>query len=246
MTVPFSVINESNLHNTLKTFYAIQSNGKTEVKEDGHIYDIVTESGEIIEIQTRNLSQLKAKIEDILSKEKKLKIVHPVIMTNTIILTDESGCLISKRKSPKKGSIYDIFSELTGICPYLLNKLFTLEIIEINTTEHRVRTAEPVQSKNNKRRIPKNWYKVNKSLDEIISTYTFNSKEDYLNLLPKDLTEEFSAKDLKNLMYAKTKISRKEQKTINVLLWVLKKMELIIHIRTDKKAYIYKINDQEN
>ena len=50
---------ESSLHRTLKELYAAKTVGKTEVEADGHIYDILTDKGEVIEIQTQNLAKLK-------------------------------------------------------------------------------------------------------------------------------------------------------------------------------------------
>ena len=56
--------NESSLHNTLKIFYAEKFGGKTEVEAEGHIYDILCDDGQVIEIQTKNLSKLAGKIKD--------------------------------------------------------------------------------------------------------------------------------------------------------------------------------------
>ena len=54
----FSTINESNLHHSLKVLYSEIYQGETEVEQDGYIYDIVSKNGNIIEIQTKNLSKL--------------------------------------------------------------------------------------------------------------------------------------------------------------------------------------------
>lgn len=59
----FSTINESNLHHSLKVLYSEIYQGKTEVEQDGYIYDIVSKNGNIIEIQTKNLSKLLNKIQ---------------------------------------------------------------------------------------------------------------------------------------------------------------------------------------
>lgn len=242
MDTEFSTYNESSLHNSLKTYYCLQTNGKTEVSMDGHIYDIVSENGDIIEIQTKNISKLLKKCEDVLNLEKKIKIVHPLININTIVLTDQSGNLISKRKSPKKGNIYDILKELTGIYPILLNKNFTLEIVNISLIEHRVRTEAPEQSANKRRRFMKNWIKVNKSLDEIISVQQFKTKQDYLELLPHNLPEEFSTKDVKELLKAEKDLPSRTINNVNLLLWLLRKMEIIKQTKKQGNAYIYRIN----
>ena len=141
----FSTLNESKLHNSLKVLYQELYEGDTEVEQDGHVYDIVTKNGNIIEIQTKNLSKLLPKILDTIEKGHNVKLVHPLALSTRIELKDEEGNIISKRKSPKKGSIYDIFRELTGIYPLMTNPHFSLEIVEIEMTEERVQTSEPLQ-----------------------------------------------------------------------------------------------------
>lgn len=218
--------NESSLHNTLKLLYAENSHGKTEIEQNGYIYDIVTEKSDIIEIQTKNLSKLLPKIMATIDSGKKITVVHPLVITKKIALYSKDGKLISNRKSPKKNSIYDLFDELTGIYPVLLNKNFTLEVMEISLIEERIKTEEAVNSQNKRRRFKKDWIKSNKRLDEIISTRTFHKKSDYLNLLPKVLPEIFCAKDLEKCL-RNNNYPQNAYKNAHLILWVLSRMELI-------------------
>ena len=118
----FSTINESSLHKELKNLYCLKYNGKTEVSCEGHVYDILTKDNSAIEIQTKNLRQLLPKIDDALEKGHKVTVVHPVVITKTIKTYNLENKCISSKKSPKKGHIYDLFRELTGIFPVLLNR----------------------------------------------------------------------------------------------------------------------------
>jgi len=237
----FSVLNESSLHNTLKIYYATQTNGKTEVELHGHIYDILTEDGSVIEIQTQNLSKLSKKIKDTLDRGLKVTLVYPVPVTTKIILTDQTGKVISNRKSPKKGSVYQIFKEITGLCDIVLKKNFTLEVVLINMVEHRVKTAEETQSKNNRRRFKKDWVKVNKRLDEIIETKTFTNKKDYLALLPSSLSKEFCAKDIKEGLIKEKLAPARIYNNPNLITWVLNKMELLEYTETKNRSKYYRI-----
>ena len=124
--------NESSLHNTLKIFYAQKIGGETEVELEGHIFDVLGKDGQVVEIQTKGLSKLAGKIKDAIAHGHKVKLVYPLVYRTRIILTDEQGKQISNRLSPKKGCIYDIFRELTGLTDILLNKKFTLEVLTIN------------------------------------------------------------------------------------------------------------------
>lgn len=228
----FSTLNESSLHKSLKIIYSEIYDGQTEVKKYNHIYDIITKKGNAIEIQTKNLSKLLPKIYDTIQKGHNIKLVHPVILENTIELYDSQNNLLSKRKSPKKQNIYSIFKELTGIYEVLLNRHFSLEIVYIKMTETRMRTLENVQSQNKRRRFKKNWIKTNKRLEEIVETKHFNSKDDYLKLLP-ELPDTFSSKDLEE------KIGKKNNP--NLILWVFAHMNIIKHVESQGRKKFYRI-----
>ena len=228
MKQSINTYNESSLHNTLKLFYAEKYSGRTEVEADGHIYDILCDDGQVIEIQTKNLSKLAGKIKDAIAHGHKVRLVYPLVYRTRIILTSETGELISKRLSPKKGCIYDICRELTGMTDILLTRKFTLEVITINMIEHRVRTAEPVQTGNRSRRYKRNWLKANKRLEEILETKQFKTARDYLALLPPNLPEEFCAKDLALPKYA------------HILLWVLSRIPVIEQVSSKGKTKFYK------
>ena len=232
MKQTINTYNESSLHNTLKIFYAEKYAGKTEVEAEGHIYDILCEDGQVIEIQTKNLSKLAGKIKDAIEHGHKVRLVYPLVYRTRIILTSENGELISKRLSPKKGCIYDICRELTGMTDLLLNKKFTLEVITINMIEHRVRTEAPVQTTNKSRRFRKNWLKVNKRLEDILETKQFKTKKDYLSLLPANMPEEFCAKDLTLPKYA------------HILLWVLSRIPVIKQTRPKGNTKYYVISSE--
>ncbi len=237
-----NIQNESSLHNTLKLYYANRNSGLTEVEKEGHIYDIVGKDGQIIEIQTKNLSALENKIKDTLEKKYKITVVYPLVITNRIYLTDEEGKLVSKRKSPKKGNIYDIFDELTKIYPYLLHKNFTLEVVHIDMIEHRIKTSDAVQSKNKKRRYKKDWIKVNKRLEKIIRTDVFKTRKDYLSFLPSSLPESFCAKDLSKYLKAAPSLPARISTKAHLIIWVLVRMNLIVQTEVKNKSRYYKIN----
>ena len=236
----FSTLNESKLHNTLKKIYSEIYDGKTEVERYGHVYDIVTKNENIIEIQTKNLAKLLPKILDTIEKGHNIKIVHPIVIKKSIEMHSSDGTIISMRKSPKTGSIYDIFWELTGIYSVLLDKHFSLEIVEIDMIEERIMTEKPVQSKNGKRRFKKEWIKSDKRLDKIIDTRRFDEKKDFLDLLPKNLPQEFCAKDIKNKL-KESKLSSRILNNANLIIWVFNKMELIEYTTTKNRFRYYKL-----
>lgn len=177
--------NESDLHLTLKKMYALEFNGKTEVRLEGTdwICDIIDENGNAIEIQTSNLSALTEKAEFILKSGKKLKIVHPILAEKYIEMLDSAGNTLYRKKSPKKATIYDSLRGMTKICPLFLNENCTLEVLFVRATEFRRRTAEEVQTANKSRRHLKNWIPAGKKLEEILEKKRFSTKKDFTDLL---------------------------------------------------------------
>lgn len=236
---------ESSLHRTLKELYALNENAKTEVSCDGHIYDILTNEGNVIEIQTLNLGKLLPKIQDALKKGRKCKIVHPIILSKAIETYDKSGKLLKKSKSPKKENEYTLLKDVTGIYPILLEKNFCLEVPFITMTEKRQKTDKPEQSENKRRRFKKDWQKIDKTLKEIVETKTFKNKEDYINLLPNNLAETFSVKDIYNLLKKDKTKPKNASSYANLIAWLFLRMNIFEQIGKNGKAKIYKFAEEK-
>ena len=235
-----NTLNESSLHKTLKEIYALQDGSKTEAEEDGVVYDILNEDGSVIEIQTKNLSKLLAKSLEAI-KRRKITIVHPIIVSKTIETYDKDGKLILRRKSPKKENIYSVFRELTGLYPVLLEENFTLELLEIEMTETRIRTEEKTQSKNKRRRFEKDWIKTGKKLDQILSKTVLKTREDYLSLLPSGLNETFTRKEISEKLKQQKKAPASSYQNISLMTWVFEKMGLLEITGKNGNAIVYKL-----
>lgn len=224
--------NETSLHNELKNRYAEKTQGKIEQQIGKYICDIVTPQGDIIEIQTRNLTKLTGKIANLLQEKRKVCLVYPLVFVNFIERYNEEGILLSKRKSPKKHSLFELFDELMGIYPLLLEKNFVLEVLLIEQIEIRIATETPVQLENKSRRRLKPWIKSNKQLKTIIDKKRFSKPVHYLSLLPDGISQPFCAADL-----TKTDVGKQAHK----MLWVLRKMGLIERVEMKSRSYYYQI-----
>ena len=216
--------NETELHKKLKEMYAEKYHGKTEVQEYDVICDVLCDDNEstVIEIQTKGLYKLLPKILK-LKEEHEIRVVHPLITEFKIELRDENGNLISRRKSPKKLSIIDIYEELMGIYPVLNEPWFTLEVIPVTCVEKRIRTKEPVQLANKSRRFRRNWYKTGRELTSMQESIILHGLESYIDILPAKVREfkdgtPFCAKDLADAGCGKQNYR---------ILWVLKKAEAV-------------------
>lgn len=149
---------EKRLHAILKDFYCPEG-AQQEVKlTDGHltgkhteltdaatrrdrdryVADILTEDGEIIEIQTGGFYPLIKKLHFYLcATDLRITVVHPVAHVKWLRWLDEkTGELTEPRRSPKRGRVRDIAKELYWLAPYLAEPRFRLcvPLIEVEET----------------------------------------------------------------------------------------------------------------
>jgi hypothetical protein len=245
--------NESSLHKTLKTLIAEEQSCDTEIELNGYICDAVTpytsisrgDFCDIYEIQTHNLGKLLSKILT-LQKNNNICVVYPLQSKTYIETYSKQGLKISKRKSPQEKNIYHLFDELTGIFPLLAENQnidentatrgkFKLEVIEVITTQKRIKTDEPVQLKNKSRRWKRAWYKEDTELTKIVSRRTFSNSNDFLALLPQDLSQNFTVKDVTEKLH-----QRDAKRLAGKMLWTFRKAGLITVINKKGNAYVYK------
>ena len=224
--------NETSLHRELKAIYAQKHKGNTEIEIENYICDIVCsdENSTIIEIQTSNLSKLTSKIEK-LTKFHKVKLIYPLATTTYLQRQDETGKILSKRKSPKKKNIYSIFGELFSLYKLFDNKNFSLTILFCEICIEKIVFDNLVQTPNKTRRFRKNWLIKDKKLISINDEIVLKTKKDLQDLIPKEIPENFSSKDLR-----KTEIKNEANKMI----WVLRKANLIEQVDKKGNLIIYK------
>ena len=128
---------EKSVHAVLKSYYAPDSDA-TEVAVNGYIADICdTNSNRIVEIQTRQFYSMKNKLRAFLP-EFDVTIVYPLPMIKTITNIDsDTGTVLSRRKSPRKRSIYEIFEEMYGIRDFLNDPHLHFKIVTLEAEEFR-------------------------------------------------------------------------------------------------------------
>ena len=244
--------NESNLHSTLKKIYALENDGTCEAKIDGSnwIFDILCKNGNVIEIQTANLSALTDKVKFLLGSGRAVKIVHPIVFEKWIETLEENGDLKSRRKSPKKSTIYSALRGLTGISPLLGNEKLTIELVYVSVTEIRRATAEKVQTLNKSRRHLRNWLSEGKRLEKILLLQRFSGTGDWKKLFPRGLNEIFTRNELHQALLEsdflipdllnETNFSEsnraKEAGWFTLLIWLGKKIGILEEVKPEKKS----------
>jgi len=179
--------NESLLHEELKTFFRGE-NGQTEVPIEGSICDIVNEDGSIIEIQTSNLGILKQKLSKLLLS-RKVTLVYPIAKNILVETWGVDNSLISRRKSPKHGTIFQLFKELTGIVGLLNHTNLILMVLFVDIMEIRIKDGKGSWRSKGVSKKDKKLLKMHESLE-------FKTLMDYGRLIPASVPELFTVKDL--------------------------------------------------
>lgn len=236
-----NTLNESSLHATLKTLYATECNGKTEVEMDGKIYDIVDKDGNVTEIQTQNIAKLYGKAKIITARGKKFRIVYPIIAKKKILLFSDDGKLIKQTHGSRAKSIYSIFRELPVFKNLLLNKFFSIEALYTEIDEIRIKTKSPVQSINKKRRLKKDFLKVDKALNRIISKKILRTKNDYISLIPNTIPAMFSVKELFEALLMEKKAHKSEMRNIYTCVRALCELDILSKEPSSLRPIMYKI-----
>jgi hypothetical protein len=214
---------ESSLHVALKDLYS-RPKGQKEIQVNGYWIDVVTEE-EFIEIQTRNFSALKPKLNALLELSR-VRLVHPIPSIKWILKKFyPDGVVVKRQKSPKSGRPEDLFYELVRIPALISHPRLTIELLLIEEEETRVNDG-----KGSWRR--KGWSIVDRKLIRILQARPLNFPSDYLSFLPNELPEIFSTNDVAVLLKVKPSLARK-------LIYCLRQSGLIAVVGKKDKQLLY-------
>ncbi len=215
-------LQERSLHASLKELYDSPAT-QSEVEVDGFIIDIV-QNDLLIEIQTRNFSAIKKKLAKLMKKHR-VRLVHPIAEEKIIIHQDSKGRVIGKRKSPKRGTIANIFEEMVRLPTFLINTNFELEVILTREEEIRIKDGNGSWRR-------RGWSIYDHHLVEIIDRQLFQKPEDMLSLIPKTITEPFTTRSLSEEIMISQKLAQK-------MTYCMKKMKILKMVGKQGNAFLY-------
>jgi hypothetical protein len=204
-------MNERSLHSEIKKVYSLPGD-QFEVKLDNYIVDILR--GQlIIEVQTKNFSALKEKLQTLIAKHQ-VRLVYPLAEKKWITTCTKENIIINKRRSPKKGRLTDLFRELVMISHIVGNENFSLEVLLIDEEEVRCNDGKG------------SWRRRGVSIKErrllqVNSRILFQNKADYLAILPINLNQVFTNKEL-------SKLAKIPIRTARQITYCLRKSEAIM------------------
>jgi hypothetical protein len=180
------VMREGPLHAALKAFLASPAD-ELEVGVGGFVIDLVRANGELVEVQTGGFGPLGAKLDALLD-EHRVRIVYPVAAQRRIVRIDELGEVVSIRKSPKRGTVLEVFDKLVAFPSLLSHPNLTVEVLLLS--EDHIRGDRPLTVRG-RRRDP-----GERRLHDVLDRIEFRGPEDVRRALPALPKEAFSTREL--------------------------------------------------
>jgi hypothetical protein len=169
-------LNESSLHAGVKDFLAVPGD-RFEVPLDGFIVDIVRDDL-LIEVQTGSFAALGNKLDRLLG-DHRIEIVHPIAVNTWIARPGRRP-----RKSPRTGTILDLFSELVSLPTLLDHPNLSLEVLLID--EERLRESGRRGERTS----------MDRRLRAVRGTRRFEAVDELAALLPIGLAEPWTTAEL--------------------------------------------------
>ncbi len=178
-------LNERSLHAQLKEWCA-RPGDRFEVPVGRHVVDVVR--GELlIEIQTARIGALRDKLA-VLLDDHDVTVLLPIPVVKWIVKMAPGGEVLDRRRSPKRGSLTDVFAEMVSVPTVLDHPRFSLTVAMTEETEVRRHSSSA-------RRRRGGWRTVERRLERVLETTTLMSSADLVALLPP-LPDQWTTADL--------------------------------------------------
>jgi hypothetical protein len=175
---------ETSLHRDLKRLYGDQ-NDHFEVALGAHRIDVIAD-GRLVEIQLGSLAAIRDKVRTLV-EEHRVVVVKPIVVQKTLVKrASKGGPVAQRRKSPKRGTILDLFDELVHFTQAFPHERLTLEVPLIDIEEWRY------PGHGRRRRWRRDDYQVeDQKLIAVRETYGFETGADLMRLIRCPLPRRF-------------------------------------------------------
>ena len=177
---------ETSLHRALKALYA-PGDGGIEVPLDGFRIDAVR-AGCLVEIQHGSLAAIRDKVRTLLAGHR-MVVVKPIIVCKQLIKrASKDGPVVSRRVSPKRGTLLDLFDDLVHFTHVFPHPRLTLEVPLVDVEEWRY------PGHGRRRRWRENDHQVeDQKLLAVHRTYRLRTAADLAGLLGCPLPQPFDS-----------------------------------------------------
>ena len=216
-------LNEGPLHAALKQHYA-EPGDEFEVPLDRFVIDI-RRGNRLIEVQTVSFASMGKKLDHLLP-DYEILLVHPIAISTHLERPDKP-----RRKSPKRGSIYNLFEELVSVPTLIDHPNLTIDVALVSVAK--------TQKHDPKLRRGRGGYRTtHRSLIELHEVQRFSSGQDLLSLLPTtELPERFTTADIAEIANIPRPIAQR-------MAYCFRPLELFIEHERTRKGIVYSLADR--
>jgi hypothetical protein len=175
---------ETTLHRQLKAHYA-PDGAQVEQRIGRYRIDVI-DGDELIEIQLASLSAIRDKIAALVGQHR-VRLVKPIVVCKYLVKHErEGGRVVSRRRSPKQGTVLDLFEELVHFTRVFPHPRLTLEVALVEIEEWRY------PGHGRRRRWRRNDHEVeDQRLLKVLGVEKFHTAADLCRLLPPKLPTPF-------------------------------------------------------
>lgn len=218
---------ETSLHRALKSLYAGDS-AQTEVVLDKYRIDAIS-GGQLIEIQHGSLAAIRDKIRRLVESHSVL-VVKPIVAKKLLIKQDgPQGRVLTRRLSPKRGKLWDIFEELVYFTRVFPHPRLTIEVVLVEVEEWRY------PGHGRRRRWRRNDQVVaDQKLVSVGQTVRLSSAADLIDLIPAKLPKRFHTGQLAELAGIHRSVAQR-------IAYCLREMNAIEHVGKQGNALVYRL-----
>jgi hypothetical protein len=175
---------ETTLHRQLKERYAID--GALMEQRVGRYRIDVVQRDQLVEVQLASLTAIRDKIAALL-KTHDVLVVKPIIAGKVLIKRRRrGGHVVSRRRSPKRRTLLDLFDELVHFTRVFPHRRLTLEVPLVEIEEWRY----PGHGRRRWRRDD-DFQIEDQRLVEVIAIHKFHAAADLCQMLPPSLPKPF-------------------------------------------------------
>ena len=179
---------ETTLHRQLKSLYAADSQS-CEVRLGNFRIDAV-QAHQLVEIQHGSLSAISPKIRCLLDQGHNVLVVKPLAARKMLVKRQRrGGRIISKRYSPTRASVFDLFLDLVHFVKVFPHPQLSLEVLMTEQEEHRL----PPLARHRRRK----GYRIeDRVLQNIQSRLSLRTAADLSKMLPEQIMQPFSTANI--------------------------------------------------
>jgi hypothetical protein len=228
MTTPspqIGTLNEKPLHAALKIWCG-KPRDRYEADVDGFVVDILR-NDLIIEIQTKNFASIRKKMQT-LSESYHIRLVYPVPCEKWIIkIAPDGRNVLSRRKSPKRGTYEDLFKELVSFPILMTKENFSLQVLLIQEEEIRIHDGQKAWRR-------RGWITHERQLIKVLAERCFQRPSDLAGLIPSSISQPFTTSDLAAAM-------NKPMRLAQQMAYCLRKMDAIDPVGKRGRAVLYSL-----